>query len=152
MFQRGGFKPFFVGSTATIGRDLVFGGFFALFRHELFSRTKSSSAGSSSSKQPGDKFLVNLFAASAATILSSPLNYVRNIHYATPPDVKPDTFWKIFSDLVCNALREPTLLQKLSYIQSRYRIGWGTARVGCGMAFGSYIYNQCAQTEIYTSK
>ena len=32
-------------------------------------------------------------------------------------------------------------LEKFSFLQQRLRIGWGTARVAVGMAFGNYVYD-----------
>ena len=47
---------------------------------------------------------------------------------------------KILKDLLEGAYKEKALFGSLSYVQSRLRLGWGTARVGCGMAFGAYLY------------
>lgn len=197
MFRAGGIRPFFVGATATILRDLGFGGTFAFLRHEFLGKPMSKnmsnsidsskynnrgargggsnadtsiiSRGNSSigvsdrndkidlnaerggdrktSKTKANSFIVNLFSACIATIASSPLNYVRNIHYATPPSSKAEGSMKILSDLWIAASNEPTLYLKLRHLQSRLRIGWGTARVGCGMAFGAAVYNFCSKGE-----
>ena len=140
MYKRGGIRCFFVGSSATIIRDLIFGGFFALCRHEqlLLIRHRNGEI-----KQPSAAraFVVNAIAASTATLLSSPLNYVRVVHYATPPDVAPQSALDILKQLIHNAKQEPTILKQLSYVQSRLRLGWGTARVGFGMAFSATLYN-----------
>ena len=34
---------------------------------------------------------------------------------------------------------------RIRYLLARLRIGWGTARVGVGMAFGSEFYSYCSQ-------
>ena len=92
------------------------------------------------------RFLINMFSACTATILSSPFNYVRNIHYATPPDVQPQSFKYILYDLIHQAnLKEITKYNQLKFVITRLRIGWGTARVGVGMAFGSEFYYFCSQ-------
>lgn len=144
MYKRGGIRCFFVGSSATIVRDLIFGGFFALCRHEqlLLIRHKNGEV-----KQPSASraFVVNAIAASTATLLSSPLNYVRVVHYATPPDAVPLSALEILKQLLHNASQEPTVVKKLSYVQSRLRLGWGTARVGFGMAFSASLYNLCCK-------
>jgi hypothetical protein len=93
MMRRGGIRTFFVGVWATIARDVVFGSSFAYFRHEL---PKAFTAPSSSSKEEATKsFSTDLAAGLIATFLSSPLNYVRNIHYSVPPDERPDNTFKV---------------------------------------------------------
>lgn len=148
MFQRGGFRPFLVGISATISRDVLFGGAFAYFRHELpplYSsavRSNSSSIGMNASDYIEQKsFFTDLAAGLIATTISSPLNYVRNIHYSCPPDVKADSTGKVLRDLWHSAMAEKTAFLKFSYLQSRLRLGWGTARVGCGMALASQFYS-----------
>jgi Mitochondrial carrier protein len=86
-------------------------------------------------------FLTDLLAGFVATTLSAPLNYVRNIHYSLPPDIKPDSTYTVLSDLWLKACQEKTFIEKASYLQSRLRLGWGTARVGCGMAFAAQCYS-----------
>lgn len=86
-------------------------------------------------------FLTDLIAGLVATTVSSPMNYVRNIHYSLPPDIKPASAATVLRDLWLKALEEETLLGKMSHLQSRLRLGWGTARVGCGMAVASQCYS-----------
>ena len=145
MFKRGGLRCFFVGSGATIQRDLIFGGFFALCRHEqlLLFRHENGELRKPSQVRA---FAVNTVAATVATILSSPLNYVRVVHYATPPDVKPLGALEILRTLFVTASLEPTIAKKFAFIQSRLRLGWGTARVGFVMAFSASLYNFCSKT------
>jgi len=146
MYRRGGFLRFFVGSGATVSRDLLFGGVFAYFRHHFHSMHYDRAAGSryDFSTESLIEFIVNMLSASIATILSSPFNYIRNIHYATPPDSAPQTAHYILRDLVASASKEPTVIEQFLYVQSRLRIGWGTARVGCGMAFSASLYKLCS--------
>lgn len=144
MYRRGGFLRFFVGSGATVSRDLLFGGVFAYFRHHFHSIHCINTGSQFDFSTKTLEFLVNMLSASIATILSSPLNYIRNIHYATPPDSAPQTARTIINDLIASASREPTALEQFLYVQSRLRIGWGTARVGCGMAFSASLYKLCS--------
>lgn len=134
IFQQGGIRHFFLGANATVHRDLLFGGIFALLRHTLKSDRESKKTG----------FTINVIAGCSATVLSSPLNYIRNVHYATPPSQSPDSARKILQDLFIEAWKEETPTQKFVYVQSRLRLGWGTARVGCGMAFGAKVYEYLA--------
>ena len=133
MYRKGGFGLFFIGTSATISRDITFGGIFSLTRHELVPPNHQHNR--------LEVFGVDLLSGTFATILSSPMNYVRNIHYATPPDVKADTFWNILFNLWHESTQQESLTAQLRYLQRRLRLGWGTGRVGCGMAFGSVVYN-----------
>jgi hypothetical protein len=136
MFKAGGIKPFFVGTTATISRDAMFGAIFAGLRH-MYLADRSVEATSQS-----QAFVINMMSALVATALSSPLNYVRNIHYSTPiSSQKYDSFGFILRNLHTQIKNEPTLLRRIILLQERLQIGWGTARVSCGMAFGAHVYN-----------
>jgi hypothetical protein len=81
-----------------------------------------------------------------ATILSSPLNYVRNVHYATEPSVKSKSTQRILKELWIESTKEGSIVRRMRFLQTKLRIGWGTARVGCGMAVGSKIYEFFSQT------
>ena len=177
MFKRGGIRPFFVGSSATLARDIIFGGTYALLRHELqltwlpnkaismvpstttYTATCNSNSisNNSTSKLTLDqklmrerrfeaiRFLINMYSACMATFLSSPFNYVRNVHYSTPPEHIPLTTIAIFTDLIRAMRLEKGYINKCIYVLKQLRIGWGTARVGVGMAFGSEFYYYCSQ-------
>lgn len=86
-------------------------------------------------------FIVNVISATVATILSSPHNYVRVVHYATAPDEVPKGTVEILRGLLREVAHKPTLYKKLHHLQNRLRIGWGTARVGFGMAFSAALYD-----------
>lgn len=139
----------FVGSKATISRDLIFGGSFAYLRHSFFpqilqTKEQQTQKNSISSCQY-QQFVNNMLSAICSTILSSPLNYVRNIHYATSPNLSPDPIILVLKKLVHGVQKEQTWKQKWIYLQRSLRIGWGTARVGTGMAFGSFVYELCSK-------
>jgi hypothetical protein len=106
-----------------------------VFRHEVIPALFPCHDGK---KREG--FVVNLISGCLATLLSSPFNYIRNIHYATDPSKDPDRPYRILQDLWRRARQEKTTLCTVKYVQSRLRIGWGTARVGCGMAFAAWMY------------
>jgi hypothetical protein len=145
MYKKGGIKTFFVGASATIIRDILFGGSFSLLRHELLSSSSSSLINKSLSKQQ-EGFAINLISAMVATIISSPLNYVRNVHYSTPSNITPLSAYTILKNLSVEARNQSTILLQMHVIQSRFRIGWGTLRVGCGMAFSANIYSFCSKS------
>lgn len=91
------------------------------------------------------RFCINMFSACTATIISSPLNYMRNVHYATPPESPQLTVRQVFQELMEQTRLESGIGKQLSFFLGRLRIGWGTARVGVGMAFGSEFYYYCSQ-------
>jgi hypothetical protein len=129
-----------VGTTATVLRDLVFGGTYGLLRHTLASVNVEARDEDGQSVLHRPTFVQNLIAASMGTVLSSPWNYVRNIHYGTPSGVRPDTTLSIWQGLLHRAAEEKSLFRRLKLLQVQLRVGWGTARVGCGMAVSSSVY------------
>jgi hypothetical protein len=163
MYKQGGFKLFFAGTQATVCRDLVFGAVYAVLRHSGRLHDKLNRDGTVNSLS---KFWHNMVAAFAATIVSSPLNYVRNIHYAMPPDQYAGSSLQILRELwhdtnvikvplnpvprptafnfrVVSVVLQSPILYRLIFLQRRLRIGWGTTRVAVGMAFASQVYEKC---------
>lgn len=122
------------GLGATIVRDLVFGGVYTAVRVELRDHTTMGGP-------------ANLMAAVLATVASGPWNYVRNVQYAAGIPTKSSNHatdtssWSILSKLVQQTARQPTIFQAWTYLSARLRIGWGTARVASGMAFGHAVYD-----------
>jgi hypothetical protein len=129
MFKRGGVRVFVVGTGATVNRDLVFGGVYALMRHELLTSAKNDEDRKNNKKKTPPGFLVNLISACIATVASSPWNYVRNVHYATEKGQSPLPSWAIVRGLWDDAMREGSLFERVRFLQTRLRIGWGTVRV-----------------------
>ena len=67
------------------------------------------------------------------------------VHYSTPPEHIPLTTTAIFTELIRAMRLEKGYINKCIYVLKQLRIGWGTARVGVGMAFGSEFYYYCSQ-------
>jgi hypothetical protein len=136
MWSQGRYKPFIKGTTATIARDMTFGSTYEVLRHLL------RPANSSTASNPYVALICNAAAAGVATMTSGPLNYVRSIQYATPPDRKPPGVWKALQDVWQEAkyyAHEP--FGRLRFFQQQFRVGWGTARVAVGMAVGQQIFD-----------
>jgi hypothetical protein len=131
LYKHGGFRPFYAGTLATVSRDMTFGGCFAVMRHGLLEKDSTM-----------NKFFVNGISGFVATLLSSPLNYVRNMHYATPPSVKHKPALVILANLWASMLLEKSFWARAVYLQQQLRVGWGTARVACGMALGAQLYDK----------
>jgi len=94
-------------------------------------------------------FCCDLISASFATVLSGPFNYVRNMKYATAANIKPESQWILLKELYSKTkvmIHNNGIYEGLSYLQQRLRIGWGTARVGVGMAFGQWIFDRVRMT------
>lgn len=145
MLDKGGVRAFFVGTAATVSRDLVFGGIFACLRHEFRHRQQEHNLEVSN-------FMIDVSAGCLATIASSPINYVRTVNYANPPGREHIPAKKILRDLWTQAMKRETWFRRFRYIQHTLKVGWGTARVGCGMAFGSFVYTSCVSYISETSK
>jgi hypothetical protein len=134
-----GFRPFTKGIVATVIRDAMFGGSFAIIK----CYTKPAALPSSHPPSTAHRLLDNgsiLLAGATATIASAPWNYARNIKYATPPGQPIPSIWCCLRDLFRDARTADC--GTLKFLQQRLRIGWGTARVACGMAVGFQLYEQ----------
>lgn len=115
---------------------MTFGGCFSVIRHGLHSKVDGGKNCSSN-----EKFLIDMVAAICGTVVSSPLNYVRNMHYATNPGEKLLSSQSIMKDLWSQAKLADSFFHRILFLQHQLRIGWGTLRVGCGMAVGGKIYS-----------
>jgi hypothetical protein len=132
MLRKGGLRPFGNGLIPTVARDLVFGGCYTFLRLELQYRFQLTSE---------TQWMANLVAAALATVVSGPFNLARNVQYATKSRHVADTVQQVLTTLVRETQELPTARLKWRHIQNRLRIGWGTARVAVGMAFGHSVYD-----------
>lgn len=139
LYQRGGLAAFFKGMWITGIRDTIFGCTYEVTRHGIrhvfTSQMKEHYFGVSGF------FFSNLVAGSFATVISGPANFVRSIKYATPAHLPAQSSTQILRDLWHEVLLGATYFQRVRYIQHRLKIGWGTARVGCGMAVGQQLFD-----------
>ena len=138
MWRGGGVAPFLKGTRTTIVRDASFGVVYEVIRHSpwLIARlggTELNHMHLTASMQ----FNLNLGAAICATVVSSPFNYVRNIQYASSPAAAPTTIW---SELRAFAHEVRGSAAPWQAVQRRLRLGWGSLRVGVGMAVGTKVY------------
>lgn len=146
MYKRGGVALFFVGTSATVLRDLIFGSVFSILRHDiLISKDTDTNRKSKKNSDRMNAFFIDIASASIATIASSPLNYVRDMQYSMTND-KPKSIRGQFRQLWEDTLRETSSYDRAVLLQRKLRIGWGTARVGCGMGVGSFLYSYCSRS------
>jgi hypothetical protein len=132
LYRQGGIYSFTRGAFATINRDFIFGAVYEVIRHSI--RQENAS--------PPTKFASDLIASSTATLASGPLNYARNIQYATAPDMKVKSILIILQSLWLESkgfAHSP--MQLLNFFQQRFRVGWGTGRVGVGMTAGQLLFD-----------
>eukprot|EP01126_Amoeba_proteus_P000650 TRINITY_DN10180_c0_g2_i1.p1 TRINITY_DN10180_c0_g2~~TRINITY_DN10180_c0_g2_i1.p1 ORF type:complete len:316 (+),score=51.00 TRINITY_DN10180_c0_g2_i1:80-949(+) len=137
LYKNGGTKVFFKGMWVTGARDMIFGSTYEvvrIFLQHSFPK-KDTFLGVSS------QLCSNLVAGCVATVLSSPVNYVRTMKYSTPAHENVPSALRILADL-WKSSESPTLFRRTKILQDRLKIGWGTARVGCGMAFGQYVFDR----------
>ena len=135
-----GMANFSKGLTATVVRDLVFGGMYASSRHnDLFGYLDHSSHNYS------QQFIWNGISALLATTVSSPFNYIRNIQLSTPHEMKPKNIFRVSSEIIRGFRQTRGMKAKFDYLQIRFKFGWATLRVGLGMALSSQAYEYCVR-------
>ena len=85
------------------------------------------------------EFGASMAGGAAGTLASAPLNFVRNIQFATPAHETAPSTYQILADLMreCRSKQAP-----FSYVQERLRIGWGTARVAVGKSLRTICHTQ----------
>ena len=133
MLQKSGsLRPFLNGLRSTIYRDVVFGGCYTWTRLQIQWWFQL---------QPQEQWMANLVAASLATIASGPFNYVRNIQYSTKSSQRSPCTTQVLKDLMHQTKQFSSSYEQLHFLQQRLRIGWGTARVAMGIAFGHAVYD-----------
>lgn len=139
MWTQGGVQTFVKGTTATMTRDMAFGSTYEMLRSLMRTKAEKTESKKLSANQ---SFIYNAGAAAVATVVSSPFNYVRNMHYATPPDRKPASAYEVLTHL-WNESKNPghSFISRLSFFQQKLRFGWGTARVAVGMAVGQKLFD-----------
>jgi len=132
MWRNGGLRPFLMGLGPTVARDAIFGGVFMGTRHAL--RTLLFAPRESAL---GESVALSLVAGAIATTASAPLNYARNMQFATPSTHPARSTLALLRQLLRDARAED---RPWRFLQRRLRVGWGTARVAVGMASGFELY------------
>jgi hypothetical protein len=130
MYKSGGARSFMFGLVPTVARDAVFGCVYTGGRHLLW----SDSTG-------------NMVAAVVATIASAPFNLARNAQFATAPQDRPPSIRRTMRALLMETKSKQGLSSRFSHIQQRLTLGWGTTRVGLGMALGAQVYERLVRDD-----
>lgn len=127
MYKSAGIYAFMRNIKTTLARDVVFGGIYGYL---------------SLNCNENKNFMIDTCYACVATVFSSPLNYVRNIIYQSEINAKPKLS-QIYFDLKkdVNITSHKKIYEKIYYVaHNKFCIGWGTLRVGIGMALSRQIY------------
>ena len=149
MWSQGGYKIFFKGIIPTIQRDMVSGSTYEVVRHLMRDHFQKPN----DPKNSLTNFICNSAAAGLATMTASPLNWLRNLYYATPPDKKPpstlDASKNIWQE---SKIHSQKISGRLGFFQKRFGVGWGTARVAVSTGVGQLVCDaiRTQLTETYT--
>ena len=142
MHRKGGFHQFTKGVYATMARDITFGAIFSVLRRSRKRKYRMQNAGTSNIAVTipySSSLWIDGSSAFAATVCSSPFNYVRNMQYEKSTQSIP-TMIRILKDLYHTGLSKGGPSEAVKWWMFRLRIGWGTARVAVGMSFTSFCY------------
>lgn len=113
------------GLQYTIGRDVLFGTIYTL--------------GNDNYNLKKDPFIDISFAC-LATIINSPMNYIRHQKLFAPLNQPPPTISQIYTNLLENINK--CQKNKCTYLfVHNMGLGWGTLRVGVGMMSSRLIYD-----------
>lgn len=161
MYKIGGLYAFVRGTTVTVKRDMTFGlifGYFSLSKNKTECKSysyknllfvydnsflikyKNTQVFSLNYNQTS--FLFDSLIATLATIASSPFNYIRIMKYSTACDVHLSSF-AILKNLykIINVECPQIIPKQIIYMfYNKFNVGWGSVRVGIGMAFSKQLY------------
>lgn len=166
MWRRGGYKPFFKGIYAGVARDAIFGVFYEttnfLLDNYCVKELQNKIPQEYNKTKDALYFSTRFFSATLATIMSSPLNYARNIQFKTAPHKPQPLILDIWSDVwreSNKALKKAEIAShtnrnrntifscpRLKFFQNKFMIGAGTARAGLGMALGQLLFNNMSNS------
>lgn len=127
MYKIGGLYAFTRASVVTVKRDITFGFVFGYL---------------SSTYNPDKNFLLDTAFATLATTISSPFNYIRIQKYATDCNVyiPASTILKNLIKKVNNDCKGSAIKQIVHTFHHEFKVGWGSLRVGLGMALSRQLY------------
>lgn len=161
LYTQGGAVTLYRGFVATMARDSLFGGVYSSLRHYLIRAWGCPSKPSDGSLKEDLRsvmeknnsegrallhgFVLNTVAACVAVAASSPLNYIRNMQLAAPPDAPEPRMLSVLRDLGEQVAQARGATAKATVLSRSLLLGWGTLRAAVGMGFGSLVYDFCKQ-------
>ncbi len=123
---------FFKGIRVSILRDASFGIIYEVNRGYLRSLLSASQ-----SQAVPYTFAADAVGAVFACMTVAPLNFARNMVYATPPDTKPPSFMACMRLLGREVMAHP---RPLMLLDAKLLLRWGAFRTAIGMGLGQSIY------------
>lgn len=130
MWRVGGARVLIRGVGVSVMRDATFGIVYETLRVPQYSKDRSHTT----------QFLLNIIAGAAGSVVSSPINFTRNLIYGAPFNSSPLPARQLLSFLWME-VQGRTLLEKFQHINARLNVGWGSMRVGVGMACGQALFS-----------
>jgi hypothetical protein len=131
LYYRGGVRILFRGAGLSVARDTIFGVTYEVLRCPNYTKHHST----------GVQLLANSTAASVACVLSAPLNYTRNMVYGCPLRSTPLGTSTLVRYLWLEMTRHSDPTTRLRLVNDRFNVGWGSLRVGIGMACGQHLFH-----------
>lgn len=169
MYNIGGVSVFFRGIRITMLRDAVFGVVYETMRHSPYARnaaervhTFANGHGPSKTDRDFLSFFINVISALFATIFSAPINYARSMVYGSPLCATPFSVGRLLRNLAVEtkyvwksgrSFRDTPIAEynpqargqqwkdAWRFLNARLNVGWGSLRVGLGMAVGQYVFS-----------
>lgn len=130
MYRDKGMKPFLKGIMPLAMRDSIFSIFYATLSNKFRPKVKGTTK----------DFIVDTGCAMASTTFSAPFNYFRNRMFMDGHH-KHHTAKEIITEFINHLKDEKSLVRKILFVQNRFVIGFGTLRVGLGMALSRKTYD-----------
>jgi hypothetical protein len=128
MYVKGGMYPFFRGTFVTLKRDIAFGATLGYLSYTY---------------NPKKEFWKDAIFATSATTISSPFNYLRVIKYKAPCDIHlpSHVILKDLINIIQKECQNYNTFHKIIYtFHHKFNVGWGSLRVGLGMAMSRQLY------------
>lgn len=134
LMEHGGASILVRGIGVSICRDVCFGVTYECARLPQVTRDRHESV----------RFAVNTAAASLASAMSAPFNYCRNMIYGAPIVSCPLRMRLLIEFLLRETWNDTGgFRSRMNHLNARLNVGWGSLRVGIGMAVGQLVFARC---------
>ena len=136
VYETGGLQALFRAAPATIMRDLSFGVCYSFLRHRV-------------QFDVWGRFGDNVLAASLATLISSPFNYIRLKQYSD--HLSAPSAAQILRTLAQDTVSQhQSLRARVCFLCRSLNVGWGALRVGLGLGLSSQLFELCVGSRSHT--
>lgn len=137
MYNTHGLKAFYKGLGSTFHRDSIFTTIYSFMKPH----TKHIAKDSNVSYPKALEFILNTTVTFVATVISSPLNYSRNMQYKAAMDMRSLGIIRTLRDLEQDVIKIKGFVGKFNCTMVRLGVGWGTLRTAVGTGCGQFIYD-----------